>query len=87
MLGGYLHQDYDDEHGSADNAIDAFIAETTVDDRKAFGDEIRMLLECYGERVVAKVIASMGNFYDYDRDGLTGVQWIRRLAEKVALRT
>lgn len=79
----YLHQDYDDEHGSADAAIDAFVSEMTSADRSSFGTEVELLLRSNDEAAIARKLDAMGNFYDYERDAVTARQWIQRIAERI----
>lgn len=83
LLGGYLHQDYDDEHGSANGAIDAFAAETTRVDREALALEIASLFARYDDATLPRAIEMMGNAYDYEREGRSAHEWLRSVVARV----
>ena len=44
MFGGYLHEDFVREHGSAVAALDAFVRDARAGERRRFAAEIRLFL-------------------------------------------
>ena len=56
---GYLHEDFLAEYGSAAAAIDAFRADATAAEARAFRDEVRRFLALTGTLDFAKVRESV----------------------------
>lgn len=84
LMGGYLHQDFDRENGSADGAVRAFIDVSTRSECVAFARESSILLASYDDSSLEAALDRMGNAFDYLSIGLTARTWLERLATQIS---
>ncbi len=83
LIGGYFHQDFDFNYGSADGAIDAFGADCTADQRVAFLQELSVLL-AYSDGSLERALTVMGNAFAFETLGLNARQWMQHMASRIA---
>ncbi len=82
LLGAYLHQDWDLDCATPDEAVTAFIACGTADRCARTAEELRALLEDLRGRpddAAEEVLYELGCYYPPSADGFTTVQWLEHV--------
>lgn len=82
FLAGYFHQDWTLDHPTASDAVHAFVAAATHDERSIVARELEDLLRLPDENLAA-AINDLGACYDPLADGLTVREWVESLIETI----
>lgn len=82
LFGGYLHQDWDLEATSLEDAIRNFVAREPPEHVQKARDELHTLLSCDDTEAGLRhlVVAEWGCSYDPTHDGLSMREWLRHVA-------
>lgn len=90
LLGAYLHQDFDLDHGSADDAVRAFAAGAPDMAASALDEIAELLAGDMPEARLSALLQKLGSYYRVEADGYTARTWLAHardvLAEEVARR-
>jgi hypothetical protein len=85
FLGGYFHQDWVVEHGTWEEVVDDFIAESTRHAVLESAAELRDLLAAgLGDSELATVLERLGCSVDPAALHLSAGDWLRELLEEVS---
>jgi len=78
LFGGYFHEDWRDESGTAENAIRSYAADAPVEAVSAARDELdRLLGSGLDEAQLSRVLESgFGCMYAPSSDGITTADWL-----------
>lgn len=88
LFGGYLHQDWPEDAGSWQTAIDQYVSREAQPLRAAAQlDLARLLAEVSGEGELAAALDAFGNAYDPRAEGLTYRAWLEQVRARLAART
>ena len=85
MLGGYLHQDWPEEHGTAEKAILTFVAENPNEIQKSIVqqlDEIVPIIRKSNEP--EKLLVELGCYYLPSADGKSVVEWLQPVRQQLS---
>lgn len=83
FLRGYLHEDFEGEHGDAGSALAAFLGETSAAEREALAAEARRLLDAVSSlpaRRLPRLLSALGGAWE-PADGEEVRALLRRMAE------
>ncbi|AMZ74919.1 MULTISPECIES: contact-dependent growth inhibition system immunity protein [Pseudomonas] len=88
FFGAYFHQDWPDEHGTAEEVLDAFLAESDVDDLRAIQQELNDLIERRKDEseLRAYLLRELSCYYSYWIAWGTGEAWLRHIARRLSSR-
>jgi len=83
LLGGYYHQDWQQDHGTPDAALHAFVADASPDTVTAASDEIEGLIEAgFDDAGLARMLADGFDCnYVPVANGLTAAGWLRHIRD------
>jgi hypothetical protein len=76
LLGGWLHQDFDLEYQSAEEALAAAIADASLDRLRGALDELRRSRPSDRDEEATREFANELCWYHPPGDGLTYVEWL-----------
>lgn len=76
LLAGYFHQDWRADYGSAPQALEQYLSESSLDEIKSAHDELRTLLLRSDQDVIACVVA-MGCYYYPVGNGSSYRDWLK----------
>jgi hypothetical protein len=79
FLGGYLHQDFDLDGGTADDAVRQAIASTPAEARAAVAAQIDSLMTAHSDERSLEVAVNELCSYHPPGDGLTYRAWLRQV--------
>lgn len=81
FLGGYLHQDFDLDFGTAEDAVAAFAKEGPHESVRAVCDELDNALAMLdaGREQPEKFLLRLGCYFNPAADGLTVNDWLNRV--------
>jgi contact-dependent growth inhibition (CDI) system CdiI-like immunity protein len=84
LLGGYLHEDFDDEFGDSWGAVEAFAQNEPEDPPHIREDITRLLATVSSEEEVRRlVLDEFGSYYLAEVDGWTYRGWLEAVADRV----
>ena len=84
FFGGYLHQDWPEDAGSWEAAVDQFLAgESAEHVRRAVADLERLLDERRNDVELSRALDAFGNAYDPTPDGLSLREWLTRVGVRM----
>lgn len=85
FFGAYFHQDWMVEHDSAEEVIDAFLADSDTEDLKLVRQELGFLLEQQkGEMELRDyLLKELSCYYCYWNEWKSGEAWLRYIAKKL----
>ena len=90
LLGAYLHQDFDLDHGSPDDAVRAFAAAAPDMAASALDEVAELLADAIPEARLSALLHELGSYYRVEADGYTARTWLAHardvLADEVARR-
>lgn len=86
LFGGFFHEDWREEHGSPDAAVQAFIREAPPQAIAAARDELDALLSRAYDDVALTRLLTIGFGSDYvpANDGSTSTQWLAHVRTLLA---
>jgi hypothetical protein len=82
FFGGSFHQDWTLDHETADDVVQAFVAEATPHERLMVARALKDLLDLPDESL-GEAIFALGAYYDPTADGLTVRQWLESLVRNI----
>lgn len=85
FFGAYFHQDWTVEHDSAEQVIDAFIADSGPEDLMLVRNELSFLLEQRKDEVELReyLLKEMSCYYCYWNAWESGELWLLHIAKKL----
>lgn len=88
LFGAYLHQDYDIEHGSVEDAIRDYRDESSSQERDEALRQIDVLLDAFpNDDDLYAALRKLGFTFAPQRDGETATAWLRRARTLIAAPT
>jgi hypothetical protein len=85
LFSAYLHQDWPEDAGSWQAAIDHYVGGEALSLRVAAQRELaRLLAETRDERALATALEALGNFYHPGAEGLTYRAWLAQVLARLA---
>jgi len=83
FFASYFHQDFTDDFGEPEAAIESFIAGSDQAIRAKTLQEIRQLLDVYPESDLEQVVFELGCYYSPSRHrGLSMSQWLKGIVDQ-----
>ncbi|WP_123533148.1 contact-dependent growth inhibition system immunity protein [Pseudomonas fluorescens] len=85
FFGSYFHQDWREEHETADQVINDFLQASDKGTLRLVRNELQsLLLEKKDELSLrAYLLKELSCYYCYWNEGVTGELWLRQIAEKL----
>ena len=89
FFGAYFHQDWTVEHGTAEQVIDAFLADADPGDLMLVRDELNFLLDQQKDEVELReyLLKELSCYYCYWNVWESGELWLRHIASKLGSKT
>ncbi|WP_053213456.1 contact-dependent growth inhibition system immunity protein [Pseudomonas sp. Q12-87] len=86
FFGAYFHQDWPAEYGTVEEVLDAFLAESDVDDLRAVQQEVNILLERRKGELELRtyLLRELSCYYSYWNAWETGEAWLRHIARRLS---
>ncbi|MDL2186442.1 contact-dependent growth inhibition system immunity protein [Pseudomonas sp. ChxA] len=87
FLGAYLHQDWVEEHSSADEVIDSFLLDSSRDVIITVKQEILELISSYKNELdfQEKLLQVYSCYYYYPNQWISGPLWLNHIVNKFDL--
>ena len=87
LFAGYFHEDFVDDHGTADGTLEAFVADEPSEYVGTAKREARALADSDAtEDELQETVGRLGLCYAYRVDGWTCRGWLQHVAEVLAER-
>lgn len=85
LLGGYYHQDWREDHTSSDEALQAFLRDTSPETISAAASDIDRLLGAgFDDIALARLLADgLDCNYIAETDGVTATSWLASVRESL----
>ena len=89
FFGAYFHQDWTVEHDTAEQVIDAFVAESAIEDLMAVRHELLVLMDQGKDEFVLReyLLRELSCYYCYWNAWASGESWLRHIAGRLDSRT
>lgn len=85
MFAGYFHQDWQREYAAVDKAIDAFIDDSSLEDRRATLKELDQILDAVIDDSSAEALChSLGLSFSFSKLRLSALNWLGGLRNRLA---
>ncbi|MHC8365960.1 contact-dependent growth inhibition system immunity protein [Pseudomonas sp. ZT5P21] len=86
FFGAYFHQDWTIEHESAEQVIDAFLADSAIEDLMVVCQELDFLLAKRKGEVELReyLLKELSCYYCYWNEWESGEAWLRHIAKKLS---
>ena len=88
FFGAYFHQDWTVEHDTAEQVIDAFLAESDFEDLMTAWKELDVLIDQKRDEQVLReyLLTELSCYYCYWNAWESGESWLRHIANRLASR-
>ncbi|RON17412.1 contact-dependent growth inhibition system immunity protein [Pseudomonas frederiksbergensis] len=88
FFGAYFHQDWTVEHDTAEQVIDAFLADSDPGDLRVVRQELNVLLDQRKDELVLReyLLKELSCYYCYWIAWESGEFWLRHIADRLASR-
>ena len=85
FFGAYFHQDWVDEHATADEVIDAFLLDSSTDVIMAVKEEILELIKHYTNEsnLLENLLHKQYCYYYYPHEWASGPLWLSHIVRKI----
>ncbi|HEY6470377.1 MAG TPA: contact-dependent growth inhibition system immunity protein [Candidatus Dormibacteraeota bacterium] len=85
LFGGYFHQDWRQDHASSDEALQAFIQDTSPETATAAANDIDRLLDAgFDDIALARMLADgLDCNYVAETDGVTAPAWLASVRDSL----
>jgi len=85
FLGAYFHQDWTVEHETAEQVIDAFLADSDVEDLVIVRREISALLKLGKDEMGLRdyLLKELSCYYCYWNSWESGVSWMQHISDRL----
>ena len=85
LFSGYLHQDWSEEFGSPDMAIDAFAESEPTESIKKAMQELKIIIDSdYRDNEVLNLLNELGCYYEPTVDYTSVMSWIKDIKKKLS---
>lgn len=86
FFGAYFHQDWPAEHETAEQVLDAFLAESDAEVLRAVRQELSVLIEREQDEIELRgyLLRELSCYYSYWTVWETGEAWLRHIARKLS---
>ena len=88
FFGAYFHQDWLDEHETAEQVLDSFLTESHIDDLMVVQKELNALLDQEKDELILReyLLKELSCYYCYWNAWDSGQAWLRHIARRLAKR-
>jgi hypothetical protein len=86
FFGAYFHQDWTVEHETAEQVVDAFLADSDIEDLKVVRQELNVLLGQGKDELMLReyLLKELSCYYCYWNVWGSGESWLRHIASRLA---